>query len=169
MKQLALTLTLLLSFALLTGCSEEASTNTTVAKGPLTSAELDRFIHDLPSFPGLTTNGKRAEGEMPDPEELSRQIAAKADELGWDEERFMYVYSHAMSVLSMAQMEAMTERMHAMVETMPESQKAMFETRMTERMNAIRAEVDKEVPLAEQEIIVENLDKLYEAFGIRQP
>lgn len=177
MKKLTYILSLLLIFAL-AGCggddtadnqqSPEAQEMTEQVGGPFTADEFEKFLVDLPSIKGLTAH---AGDGMISGAALSAKIKSEVKGLGWNEDRFMYIFSHAISVANVDQMEDMSAQMTQQMAGMPEAQKKMMEQAMAEQMggqmDALKAEVDKQVPASEQVIIRDNLDDLYKAMGLK--
>lgn len=181
MKKLAYALCLMLILGLV-GCGgdEVADTNqsaegkaiTEEVGGPFDLDEFEKFLKDLPSVAALTGAGQQAMGQEMDPVAMRAKVVDTVTDLGWSEERFMYVYSHAMSVMSLEQMDKMNEQMEAQMEGMPEAQKKMMEQMLAEQMGgqmeAVKAEVNAQVPASEQAIIRDHLGDLEKAFGVPQ-
>lgn len=153
-----------------TNQSAEAKAITAEVGGPFDVDEFEKFLKDLPSVTSLTASGQQAMGVEVDPVVLKAKVVNAVTGLGWTEERFMYVYSHAMSVMSMDQMDKMNAQMEAQMADMPEAQKKMMEQMLAEQMGgqveAVRAEVDSQVPASEQAIIRDHMADLEKAFGI---
>ena len=182
MQKLILSLLLTLAaLTLLTACggedvadepnlSEENKTIVEEIGGPFSASEFKDFLKDLPSIPGLTAESQKDLGEMRD-EILPAAILAKVKDLGWKKERFMYMYSHTLTMINMEQMKAMSKQMAAQMDGMPEEQKKVMEQMMGQKMGgqmeAYKAEVDKLVPTSEQEIILDNMGELRSLFGIQ--
>ncbi|QGY39118.1 hypothetical protein GM415_02915 [Pseudodesulfovibrio cashew] len=183
MKRLIPVFSMILALCLLAACgsdeptsesnqSPEAAAVTEAVGGPFTEAEFEKFLKDLPSMPGMTAASQQA---MADGAEaaLPAAIKAKAKELGWSEDRFMYMYGHSMAVLSVEQLGDMQKQMREQMADMPEAQKQMMEQMLSqqtgEQMDAIKAEMDKQVPASEQTIIRDNMDALCSAMGIPKP
>ena len=179
MKPLRFTLALFALLALLSplaGCGGDDATETdqTVqAKaiteevgGPFTAAEFKKFLDALPAIPGLTAQGQDAATGAA----LTAQIKKAAEALGWSEERFTYVYSHAVSVVSLEQVDKTMQQMQSQLDSMPAEQKQAMQQMMggelEKQREAIKAEVDKQVPQSEQTIIYENIDQLRTALGL---
>ena len=82
----------------------------------------------------------------------------------------MYIYSHSMTMVGAEQMNKASEQMQAQLKDMPEEQKKIMEQMMGQQMGgqieAFQAELDRQVPASEQEIIKDNLPKLYSVLGI---
>ena len=173
---------LLLMFAalgLLAGCgddvadapnlSEEGKTIVEEVGGPFSAAEFTRFMADLPSIPGLTSESQKYIGDATGTA-LSAQVMAAIEDRGWDEERFMYIYSHTMTMVSAEQMNKISEQMQAQLEGMPEEQKEMMQQMIDQQvggqMEAFQAELDQQVPASEQAIVKDNLAELYSVLGI---
>lgn len=180
MKKLALAFCILFILGLLTACggddlseetnmSEEGKTIVEELGGPFSVSEFDKFLEDLPKIPGLTSESRQDLGDA-DGAALSSQVLSAVEGLGWDQERFMYVYSHVMTMVSADQMDKMTEQVAAQMDGMPEEQKKMMEQAMggqiTGQMEALQAELDKQVPSSEQEIIKDRMADIYKALGI---
>lgn len=110
MKTRISALCLILTFSLLSGCgddvsndpklSEEGKTVITEMGGPFSADEFDRFLKDLPNIPGLTAESQQDMGDASGVA-LSTAVMDAAKSAGWDEERFMYIYSHAMTMVSL--------------------------------------------------------------------
>lgn len=179
MKKL-LILTLFTCLSLLTACggddvaqdaklSEEGKTVVEELGGPFDADEFDKFLADLPKIPGLSAASRNDLGEMSG-QALNDTIINAAKDLGWDEERFLYVYAHTMTVVNGHNMEEMMDQMKEQLANMPEEQKAMMEQAMGNKfsgqMEAYRAEVDKQVPASEQAIVNENMDTLKQIMGM---
>lgn len=178
MKTLAYMLGLMLIFGL-TACGGDESTGTDQspearimseqAGGPFSVDEFDKFLVNLASIKGLTVQG--ASNDLVDGTALSANIVNQIKELGWSEDRFMYIYSHAITVANVDQMETMTAQMTAQLDGMPTAQREMMEQALAEQMggqlNAIKAEMNAQVPASEQDIIRGNMEELYKALGLR--
>lgn len=156
MKTLRFLLPLLALLALLAGCggddapdakqSADAQAITEEVGGPFTKAEFKKFLDTLPSIPGLTAQGKGAvTGDA-----LTAQVKAAAQSLGWSEERFAYIYSHAVSVVSLEQVDKTMQQMQAQMDSMPEEQRQamqqMIGGELDKQRDSIKSEVDKQVP-----------------------
>lgn len=175
-------LSLLLMFAALTllaGCGDDAADDPNLSEegkavveevgGPFSASEFKKFLADLPHIPGLTAESQKYVGDATGAA-LTAKVVAAAESLGWDSERFMYIYSHAMTMVSADQMNKVNEQMQAQLKDMPEEQKKMMEQMLAEQgggqMEAFQAELDKQVPASEQAIIKDNLPELYSVLGI---
>jgi len=179
MKRLTIILGLILSLCFLTACgddvvdtnqSEEGKAITKEVGGPFSASEFKKFLTDLPSIPGLTAKSQEGMEAPVNGAMLSAKVMGAVDDLGWEPERFMYIYSHATAMLNIEQMEEMSKQMTAQMNGMPDAQKKMMEQMMAEQignqMDAFKADVDKQVPTSEQEIIRDNMDGLYSALGL---
>lgn len=178
MKKLTFLLSLFALLSLLTACggddapdskqSAEAKAMTEELGGPFTADEFAQFLKTLPSIPGLTAQGHGAVAG----DALNAQITAAAATLGWSEERFTYIYSHAISMLSMEQVDATVKQMEDQMAGMPAEQqelmKQMMGGELDKQRDTIKAEVDKQVPASEQKIIMDNMDELKAALGFQQ-
>lgn len=175
MKKLTIILSLLMLFALLTACGDETPETKQSAEGkaiteevggPFSEAEFMKFLKVLPSIPGLTAQGQGAVTGAA----LTAQVMAAAKAQGWSEERFTYIYSHAVSVLSLDQVGQTMKQMEAQMQDMPDAQKQMMqqmlEGEMGKQQQTIQAEIDKQVPASEQQIIRDNMDALLTALGM---
>lgn len=180
MKKLAFALSLLFILGLLAACggdevaddpnmSEEAKTIVEELGGPFSAAEFDKFLADLPNIPGLTSESMQDLGDATGAA-LSAKVMQAAAAQGWEEERFMYIYSHVMTMVSADQMDKMTEQVKAQMDGMPEEQKKMMEqmlgNQVTGQMEAFQAELDQQIPSSEQEIIKDRMADIYKALGI---
>ena len=180
MRKYALSLLLMLAaLVMLAGCgddvaddpklSEEGKTIIEEVGGPFSASEFERFLADLPGIPGLTAESQKYIGDA-DGAALSAKVLGAIKAKGWDEERFMYIYSHTMTMVSAEQMNKATEQMQAQIKDMPEEQKKMMEQMMGQQMGgqmeAFQAELDKQVPASEQEIIKDSLPELRSMLGI---
>jgi len=184
MKKLALAINLLIILSLiglLAACggdeaenpkqSVEAKAVTDEVGGPFSAAEFKKFLKDLPSIPGLTAASQKAmKTDALDSETRSAMVQSAIQALDWDENRFMYIYSHSISVMNVEQMTRAKAQMDTQMEKMSKAQqelmKQMVDDRMGNEMAALKAEVDKEVPASEQAIIHDNIEGLYAALGI---
>ncbi len=175
MKKLTFILSLLMLFALVAACGDETPETKQSAEGkaiteevggPFSEAEFKKFLKVLPSIPGLTAQGQGAVTGAA----LTAQILAAAKTQGWSEERFTYIYSHAVSVLSLNQVDQAIQQMEAQIQDMPDAQKQMMQQmlggEMGKQQQSIQAEIDKQVPASEQQIIRDNMDALQTALGI---
>lgn len=180
MQKFALSLLLMLTaLVMLAGCgddvaddpklSQEGKTIIEEVGGPFSASEFERFLADLPSIPGLTSESQKYIGDATGAE-LSAKVLTAIKAQGWDEERFMYIYSHSMTMVSADQMNKASEQMQAQLKDMPEEQKKIMEQMMNQQMGgqmeAFQAELDMQVPTSEQAIIRDNLPKLYSVLGI---
>jgi hypothetical protein len=181
MRALASALIFLLLPAMLAGCSgdEDADDPKLSAQGkevvrsmggPFTADEFDKFLADLPKVSDLAAATAPAEGDTPGAA-LNEAVRDKLKKLGWDEDRFLYIYSHAMAMVNLDQMQRLTDRMRAQFKDLPEEQReAMgesFAKRIGGQMSDVRTNVDQHVPASEQAIVHKNMDKLMHAMGIR--
>jgi len=181
MKKLTLALSLLFILGLLTACggddvaddpklSDDAKSVVEAVGGPFSESEFEKFLADLPNIPGMTAESQKNMGEVSSAA-LTVQVINAVEDLGWDQERFMYIYSHTMTMVNMEQMEAMNQQMQAQMDSMPEEQKKMMEAMIEKQLGgqkeAYKAEVDKQVPSSEQTIINDNMETLMSAFGIQ--
>ena len=150
--------------------SEESKTIVEELGGPFSASEFKDFLKDLPSIPGLTAKNQEDLGEMHG-EILPAAILTKVKSLGWEEERFMYMYSHTLTMVNMEQMKAMSKEVAAQIDSMPEEQKEVMEQMMGQKLNgqmeAYKAEMDKLVPASEQKIILDNMGELRSLFSIQ--
>ncbi|AMK10518.1 lipoprotein [Pseudodesulfovibrio indicus] len=173
---------LLLALFLLAGCSgdevaddpklsDEGKEIASAVGGPFTADEFEKFLADLPAIPGLTTQGQQDMGEVSDGP-LSAAILGAVKARGWSEERFMYIYSHAMTMMNVEQMHRAMGQMQEQFKDMPAEQRQAMEQMMGQQlsgqMEAYQAEVDKQVPASEQAIILDNMDGLYKALGMQR-
>lgn len=157
--------------------SDEARLVVEAAGGPFTAAEFDKFLADLPTIPELTALGADTpEGDAGNailPEEVLDTIR----DMGWTEERFFYIYSHAVTVLSLDQMSRAMEQMRAQMAALPEAERQAMEQAMdtmsdalggsmSVQAQALKDEIDSEVPASEQALILGNVDRLRTALGI---
>ncbi|BCS88550.1 hypothetical protein [Pseudodesulfovibrio sediminis] len=181
MKKLTCALCVLFLLGLLTACGDEVADDPNLSEeakalveevgGPFSESEFEKFMADLPEIPNITVESRKNMGEVSG-EALSAQILSAVEEQGWEKERFMYIYSHAMTMMGMQQMETMNTQMQAQMEDMPEEQKKMMEQMLAQQMGgqmeAYKAEVDKQIPASEQAIIMDNMDDLCTAFGVQK-
>ena len=178
MKSLRFPLALFALLALLAACggddtetkqSAESKAITEEVGGPFTAAEFKKFLDTLPSIPGLTSQGQGAVTGAA----LSAQVKKAAEALGWSEERFTYVYSHAVSVVSLEQVDKTMQQMQSQLDSMPAEQRQamqqMMGSELEKQRESIKDEVDKQVPQSEQTIIYENIDQLRTALGLPAP
>jgi hypothetical protein len=151
--------------------SDEARAAIEAVGGPFTADEFERFLTDLPTLPELTARGADAAPDAILPEEVVDTIR----DLGWDEERFFYIYGHAVTVLSLDQMDRTMDLMRAQLAAMPAQEREAIERMMDDeaqgdpmaaQLKALRDEVDGEVPASEQALVLENAARLREALGI---
>lgn len=180
MKKLTCILTVLFLVGLLAGCGDDVADDPNLSEegkaiveevgGPFDASEFKKFLADLPKIPGLTGGNQKNLGEISG-EALSAQIMSAVDGLGWDQERFMYIYSHTMTVVNAEHMNTALDNMRAQFTGMPEDQKKAMEDmiakQMGGQMEAFQAELDKQVPASEQEIVKDNLQKIYSVLGIQ--
>nr|WP_321513547.1 hypothetical protein [uncultured Pseudodesulfovibrio sp.] len=179
MKKCVYAFCLLLIFGLLPGCSDDiaddpnlSSEGKTIVEevgGPFSESEFKQFLEDIPKISTLTAWSQHDMTEA-DGAALSSKILAEVKSKGWDEERFMYIYSHSMAMVNMEQLNIMNKQVATQMEGMPEDQKKMMEQmfaqQMGGQMEVFKAEVDKQVPLSEQDIIRNNMNELCTAFGL---
>jgi hypothetical protein len=180
MQRFALSLLLMLAaLVMLAGCGDDVADDPKLSEegkaiveevgGPFSASEFERFLADLPSIPGLTSESQQYIGDATGAALTAKALAA-VEAQGWDSERFMYIYSHAMTMVSAEQMSQVSEQMQAQLKDMPEEQKKVMEEmlgqQMGGQMEAFQAELDQQVPASEQDIIKNNLPKLYSVLGI---
>lgn len=177
MKKISLLLISLLMLGMLAACGDESAENTTISEegksvtdavgGPFDEDEFMKFLKDLPTVPGLTAHSEMGMGDgMALPEDTRTAIK----DAGWQEARFLYIYSHATSVLNLDQLDRMQEALKKQFEGMPEEQRAMMEQAMGQKFGQqgqdFHAEVNKQVPAEEQEIVRAHMEELRAAMGI---
>jgi len=134
--------------------------------GSFTPREFEKFLADLPAVPGLAEKDADA-----DVQSLDAAVRDAISSRGWDEDRFLYIYSHAVTILNLDQMRRMAEQLRDRIKTLPEDKRKAMEQATAEqldaRLDAVRAEVDKQVPASEQAVIRDNMDALMNAMGMR--
>ncbi|WP_338668346.1 hypothetical protein [Pseudodesulfovibrio methanolicus] len=137
--------------------------------GPFTADEFRKFLDDLPKIPGLTKSAQGASDASGAAMNTAVRNAIK--DQGWDEDRFLYIYSHAMTMVNLDQMQRMTDQMQAQFKDMPDDQRKAMEQMLSKQiggqLNDVQADVDKQVPASEQAIVRDNMDKLMRVMGIR--
>lgn len=166
----AVILTLALApFAFAADLSPEGQAAVDAAGGPFSSSEFTQFLGDLPHVPGLSRRGQEDMGEMSS-EMFAPTVLKAIRDLGWKEERFMYIYSHVMAVMSLDQMDQVLARMEQQMATMPPEQREAMEQMMGQQLglqkDAIQSELDSSVPTSEQSIVRSGMDGVYTALGI---
>jgi hypothetical protein len=138
--------------------------------GPFSADEFEKFLADLPKIPGLTAQGAQ---DMSGASDAAMNAAVKdaITGLGWDEDRFLYIYSHAMTMVNLDQMQRMTGQMQAQLKDMPDEQRKAMEQMLSQQIGgqlaAVRAEADKQIPDSEQAIVRDNMDALMRVMGMR--
>lgn len=180
MKAVSSALFLFLALFLLAGCSgdevaddpklsDEGKEIAKAVGGPFTADEFEKFLADLPGIPGMTAQSQRDIGDASGAG-LSAAVLGAVKARGWSEDRFMYIYSHAMTMMNVEQMHRAMGQMQDQFKDMPEEQRQAMEQMMTQQMSgqmeAFQAEVDKQVPASEQAIILDNMDGLHTALGL---
>ncbi|MDD3312983.1 hypothetical protein [Pseudodesulfovibrio sp.] len=176
MKKRIFFLALIVLAALAAACGDDAPKKdaqsaddkalTQAVSGPFTEAEFKKFLADLPSVPGLSAHSQTAAtGGV-----LSDQVKSAIKACGWDEDRFTYIYGHAVSMLGLDQVERTRGEMEKQLANMPEDQRKMMRQTMGGEMDrqcqAIRADVDKMVPAGEQAIVRGHMAALRSALGM---
>lgn len=180
-----LILPLFLSLFLVAGCGDEtpevkpsADTGAAVESAqaemtPFTAMEFDKLLEDIPEITRLTNpvlNPELNGGKRLTPLEIADQVEAAATSLGWDSDRFMYVYSQSMAVMNLDQLSRMQARLGEQMDGMTEEQKAtvrqMMGGNMDDRMAELQKMVDEQVPASEQKIVNARLPELYRALGV---
>jgi hypothetical protein len=181
MRVLASALLSLLALGLLAACSgndaaddpklsDQGKEVVQAVGGPFTADEFTKFLADLPKIPGLTAKGAQ---DMSDASGAAMNAAVKSaiSGLGWDEDRFLYIYSHAMTLVNLDQMQRMTEQMQAQLKDMPDEQRKTMEQMLSQQiggqLDAMQAEVDKQIPDSEQSIVRDHLDELMRVMGMK--
>lgn len=179
MRALASALLFLLALCCLAACggddaadeptlSDEGREAVQAVGGPFTEAEFRKFLADLPGIPGLAAQSAE---EADDVANASAAIRDAIVSRGWDEDRFLYIYGHAMAVMNHDQMRHMAGQMRERLEGMPEEQRKVMEQTMTEqldgRLEAVRSEVDRQIPASEQAIVREHMNDLTRLMGMR--
>ncbi|WP_207264958.1 hypothetical protein [Desulfovibrio sp. Huiquan2017] len=136
--------------------------------GPFTEAEFNKFLADLPEIPGLAAQSMPMADDASD---ASQAIKNAIGSHGWDEDRFLYIYSHAMTMMNYDQMQHMAGQMRERFQGMPEDQRKAMEQTMAQQiggqMEALRAEVDKQIPTSEQDIVRKHMTALTKLMGMR--
>lgn len=137
-----------------------------IVGGPFDEAEFRKFLKALPSIPGLTVQGQTA----PTGDVLSARVKAAIRAAGWTEERFTYIYGHAVSMLTLDQVDRTARQMRRQLDGLPPEQQQMMGQVMGDEMEkqrrAIQTEVDKMVPGAEQTVILAHMEELRSALGM---
>ena len=138
--------------------------------GPFDADEFDKFLADLPKISGLTAGAAQDAGDATGAA-LNAKVRSTLKDLGWDEDRFLYIYSHAMAMVNLDQMQRMTDQMQAQFKDMPDEQRQAMEQMISKQiggqMDDVRADVDKHVPASEQAIVSDNMATLMQAMGMR--
>lgn len=181
MPKFAFSLLLVLAaLTMLAGCGDDVADDPKLSEegkavveevgGPFSASEFEKFLADLPKIPGLTAESRQYVGDASGAA-LTAKVIAAAESLGWDSDRFMYIYSHSMTMVSADQINKVNEQMQAQLKDMPEEQKKMMEQMLAQQgggqMAAFQAELDQQVPASEQEIVKANLPELYSVLGIQ--
>ncbi|WP_319583153.1 hypothetical protein [uncultured Pseudodesulfovibrio sp.] len=180
MRTLASTLFFLLLASMIAACSgNDVADETKLSDqgkevvqalgGPFTADEFKRFLADLPKISDLTA------ATVPETDDsgaaLNVAVRNKLEDLGWDKDRFLYIYSHAMAMVNLDQMQRLTDQMQAQFKDMPEEQREAMEQMISKQMGGqmgdLRADVDKHVPATEQAIVNDNMKALMNAMGMR--
>ncbi|EGB15885.1 hypothetical protein DND132_2682 [Pseudodesulfovibrio mercurii] len=147
--------------------SEEGKEVVQAVGGPFDAAEFKKFLKVLPEIPGLTAqNAGDGSGVG-----MSAAVKSAIASHGWDENRFLYIYGHAMVMANYEQMQGMTAQLQDQFKDLPEDQRKAMEQMMSQQVggqvDAFKAEVDKQVPASEQAVIRDNMDALMTAVGMR--
>ncbi|WP_419786563.1 hypothetical protein [Pseudodesulfovibrio sp.] len=179
MKKIILLLTLLAALLLTTGCSDDTSkseqsvpaseavqkANTPKAEPPFTDEEFRKFLADLPNIPGMAAGNPAVTGD-----ELTAQAQEAIRKTGWSDQRFAYVYGHAVAMLSLEQVERTMEEMKQQLETMPKAQQQAMKDALggeaEKQCQTIRTDVNAMVPASEQTVIRSHMAELRTAFGL---
>lgn len=190
MKHLNLAFVLVLSLVLFAGCSDnetvapeapEATQTPTPdsppkpqaeaqSMPPFTEAEFNKFIKDIPEITRMTNPEIKAEGPK-DVERITAKIMEATRTLGWDEQRFFYIYQQAMTVMNFEQMVLMKRQMEEQIQGLTEEEQKMVNEMMTEQpqgqLEMAKKQMDHQVPASEQQIVRDNLPALEDALGLR--
>jgi hypothetical protein len=138
--------------------------------GPFTADEFKKFLADLPKIPGLAASPPEDAGGASSAS-LNAEVKGTIKSLGWDEDRFLYIYSHAMTMANLDQMQRMTDQMQAQLKDMPDEQRKAMEQTLSKQiggqLDAVQAEVDKQIPASEQAVVRDNMNALMKAMGMR--
>lgn len=138
--------------------------------GPFTVDEFEKFLADLPKISGLTA-ATAQDADDATGEALNTAVRDELRELGWDEDRFLYIYSHTVTMMNLVQMQRMTDQMEAQFKDMPDEQRKAMEQMLSQRiggqLNDVQADVDKQVPASEQAIVRDRMDSLMNVMGMR--
>jgi hypothetical protein len=138
--------------------------------GPFSAAEFKKFLADLPDIPGLTARSGQDAANISGAA-LSGEVRNAIKSHGWDEDRFLYIYSHTMTMVNLDQMQRMTRQMQDQFKDMPDEQRKAMEQMLSQQiggqLSAVQAEVDKQVPVSEQDIVRDNMDALLKTLGMR--
>lgn len=157
--------------------SEEARLVVEAAGGPFTADEFERFLTDLPTIPELTALGADNTEAGAVNAILPEEVLDTIRDMGWTEERFFYIYSHAVTVLNLDQMNQAMDQMRKQMAALPEDERQAMEQAMdamsealggsmSAQTQSLRDEIDSEVPASEQALILGNVDRLRTALGI---
>lgn len=148
------------------GPLEQGHEAATAAGAPFTAGEFKKFLVDLPAIPGLA--GRDADAEAGD---LGEAVRDAITSRGWDQDRFLYIYSHAVTIMNLDQMRHMADGLRDRIGNLPEDKRKAMEqataAQLDARLDTVRAEVDKQVPASEQAVIRDNMDALMNAMGMR--
>jgi hypothetical protein len=157
--------------------SDETHLVAETAATPFTAAEFDKFLADLPTIPELTAFGADTPEADAGNAILPEEVVDTIRDLGWTGDRFFYIYSHAVTVLSLDQTNRAMEQMREQMTALPEAERQAMEQAMdrmgetlggsmTVQAQALKDEIDSEVPASEQALILGNVDQLRTALGI---
>ncbi|MGE4423975.1 MAG: hypothetical protein AB7D39_16880 [Pseudodesulfovibrio sp.] len=181
MKVFASALLSLLALAMLAACSgddvaddpklsDQGKEVVKAVGGPFTADEFSKFLADLPKVPGLTVKTAQDASDASGAA-MSAEVKSAIKSLGWDEDRFLYIYSHAMTMANLDQMQRMTAQMQDQFKDMPDEQRKAMEQMLSQQvggqLNAVQAEVDKQVPASEQAIVRDHMGELMKTMGMR--
>lgn len=147
--------------------SEEGKEVVQAVGGPFDAAEFRKFLKVLPEIPGLTAqNAGDGSGAG-----MSAAVKDAIKAQGWDENRFLYIYGHAMVMANYEQMQGMTAQLQDQFKDLPEDQRKVMEQMMAQQVggqvDAFKAKVDEQVPASEQAIILDHMDALMTTMGMR--
>ena len=173
MHRFALSLVCLMLLLMASGCGSDEPTaenkqdmsTTEALGGPFTADELDRFLETMREMPMLSAKGQEGRYAA----DMDETIKAKLKDMDWDQDRFMYIYSHAGAMMSYTQMERMMDQVaDQMSGPQAEQMKAMMGEQLDQQLAAARKDMESEVPASEQELLKDRMAEIVEVFGFDQ-
>lgn len=151
----------ILVFVFLTGCSGESP------QPVFTAQEIDTFIADNPAIMKAVRQAlyDRADKDSDGLREMNDARVAKVAELGWDVDRYYYIFNRCQVVLSYENMRRNNVALGIKVSLYPSNTKAdeIYE-KTSVTLKRMGADIERNIPVSERVMILERWEELTTKF-----